>query len=255
MTAPGALLSVVIPAFNEAALLPVTLGRIRQALEEACDAPWEILVCDNGSTDETASRAAEAGARVVHEPIRQIARARNAGAAAAEGAWLLFIDADAWPTPALMAEVMALIRGGAHVGCGVTVRVEGGPLWNKLYTERLNPSMRLLKWSGGVFLLCRRDAFRAIGGFAEGLYAMEEIDFIARLRWHAWRRGLSFAVLHRNPVVVQGRKGPFSLRLLARLFASTVVALALFALHVLSLGRLRIRGGRRLLSYWYGARR
>ncbi|MGA1016032.1 MAG: glycosyltransferase, partial [Limisphaerales bacterium] len=69
--------SFIIPAYNEAKLLPSTLHGIAQALG-SWDEPWELIVCDNDSTDETAELARSSGARVIHEPIRQIARSRNA---------------------------------------------------------------------------------------------------------------------------------------------------------------------------------
>ena len=88
-------LSIVIPAWNEEKLLPATL----QALHSACASfsaagiSWEVIVCDNNSTDRTAEVARASGASVVFEPVNQISRARNTGAAAASGSWLLFLDA------------------------------------------------------------------------------------------------------------------------------------------------------------------
>lgn len=81
-----------------------TIGRISETLR-ANDAPgfkWEIIVCDNDSTDDTAKIAEQAGARVVGESKCGIACARNAGAQAAQGEWLLLIDADSHPSPKLM---------------------------------------------------------------------------------------------------------------------------------------------------------
>ena len=94
--------SVVIPAFNEEKLLPSTLGAVRAAAAAftARGWEWECVVCDNNSTDRTAEVARAAGAAVVFEPVNQIGRARDAGARAATGAWLVFIDADSWPSPA-----------------------------------------------------------------------------------------------------------------------------------------------------------
>ena len=89
-------LSVVVPAFNEERLLAGSLAAIRDALRAFEEAGWdtELIVCDNNSTDRTAEIARDAGAAVVFEPVNQIARARNAGAAHATGEWLLFVDAD-----------------------------------------------------------------------------------------------------------------------------------------------------------------
>ena len=76
--------SIVVPAWNEEALLPATLASLRTAMA-AVPHEGEIVVCDNNSTDGTAAAARAGGARVVFEPRNQIARARNAGARAARG--------------------------------------------------------------------------------------------------------------------------------------------------------------------------
>ena len=107
-------ISVVIPAFNEEKLLGATLRSIQEAGAAFADLGWtmEIVVCDNNSTDATAALARAAGARVVFEPVNQIARARNTGAAAADGDWLIFVDADSRPGRELFAQVAAAIQSG-----------------------------------------------------------------------------------------------------------------------------------------------
>src|SRR5437773_6706124 len=79
----GLKISIVIPAFNEERLIADTLQHIKAAAEVFRDRGWdtEIIVCDNNSKDKTAELARAAGAKVVFEPINQIARARNRGAA------------------------------------------------------------------------------------------------------------------------------------------------------------------------------
>ena len=104
-------ISIVVPAFNEEQLLPASLKAISDASAAFTEAGWttELIVCDNNSTDRTAEIAAAAGAIVVFEPVNQISRARNAGAARATGDWLLFIDADSFPTRELFADLVAEI--------------------------------------------------------------------------------------------------------------------------------------------------
>ena len=79
--------SVIVPAFNEEQGLAASLRSIRQAMKVLDVAGWssELIVCDNNSTDRTAAIAREEGAHVVFEPINQISRARNTGAARATG--------------------------------------------------------------------------------------------------------------------------------------------------------------------------
>src|SRR5881397_2729601 len=85
----------------------------------------ELIVCDNNSTDRTAELARAAGATVVFESVNQIARARNTGAAAASGEWLLFIDADSRPSAELFAEAADQIQSGRCLAGGSTIEYEG----------------------------------------------------------------------------------------------------------------------------------
>lgn len=86
-------ISIIIPAHNEENYLPATFEKIRGAAENLdCDA--EIIIADNDSTDKTKRIAENFGAQVIFEKDRNIGRARNAGAKAASGDILIFIDAD-----------------------------------------------------------------------------------------------------------------------------------------------------------------
>jgi len=101
-------ISIVIPAFNEERLLGESLAQIKVAANVFIKTGWqtELIVCDNNSTDRTAEIARTAGALVVFEPINQIARARNTGASAATGGWLIFVDADSHPSAELFADAL-----------------------------------------------------------------------------------------------------------------------------------------------------
>ena len=114
----GPWLSVVAPAFNEQKLLARSLESIRAAITAngLVEGQWELIVCDNASTDDTAQIAAQAGARVVYESSRQIASARNCGAASARGQWLLFVDADTWPDSYQPAAPVQDIHQSPHLG-------------------------------------------------------------------------------------------------------------------------------------------
>ena len=78
------ILSIIVPAFNEEKFLGETLAQIQSAGRAFTQIGWEtqLIVCDNNSNDRTAEIARAAGASVVFEPINQISRARNTGAAA-----------------------------------------------------------------------------------------------------------------------------------------------------------------------------
>jgi len=251
------LLSVIIPAFNEEKFLEGTLTRLETAINEnnSDGFTWEIIVCDNNSTDGTSDLAERLGARVVVEPHNQIAKARNRGASVARGKWLLFLDADSYPSVKLLSETLTIIESNQYVGCGTTVKVKGGTVFNKLRMERLNPLFRLFNWSGGAYLLCRVDAFQALGGFSQDLYAYEEVDFVIRLKRYGRLQNQKFTVLHRYPVVTSGRKGEYRLSVIFTLFISNFLAIFFFGLHFLLPRSLRakVRPGR-LLDYWYRGR-
>ena len=80
-------ISIVVPAYNEEKEITACLASVQDCWDEVSHQHLhcEIIVVDNNSTDKTADLAWAAGAKVVFEPINQISRARNSGAAAATG--------------------------------------------------------------------------------------------------------------------------------------------------------------------------
>ncbi len=199
---------VVIPAFNEAKLIGRCLAAVKaaQAVWEARGWTCQIVVCDNNSTDGTAEIARQAGALVVREPENQIARARNRGAAAASGDWLLFVDADSFPSAELFDDLARAIESGRYLGGGSNVRLDFTPRGVWLWEQGWNWLSRLLRWAPGSFLFCEASAFREVGGFNEELYVAEEIDLSRRLKRLARQRGQRLVILHRHPLITSARK-------------------------------------------------
>jgi glycosyltransferase involved in cell wall biosynthesis len=198
--------SVIIPAFNEERLLAGTLREVQRSLQPFTDLNWdtELIVCDNNSTDRTADIARAAGAKVVFEAVNQIAR--NCGAAAATGDWLLFIDADSHPSPELMQDVAEAIQSGRYAAGGVTLRMVTRNTFARLMSAGWNGLSRVRRLMAGSFIFVETKAFRAVGGFSLELFAGEELDLSLRLTKHAKLSGQRLVILHRHPLVTSGRK-------------------------------------------------
>ena len=208
-------ISIIIPAFNEEKFIARSLRKIKAATDAFSEAGWEneIIVCDNNSTDRTADKARAAGARVVFEPVNQISRARNRGAAAASGDWLLFVDADSYPNRELFADVAGVIGDGHCLGGGAVVRMDRAVGWTRLFIPIWNMISRTKRWAAGSFVFCEANAFGELGGFSQELYAAEELDFSERLKKLALERKKRVIILHRHPLVTSARKAHlYSLR-------------------------------------------
>jgi glycosyltransferase involved in cell wall biosynthesis len=202
------LISIIVPAFNEAAILAASLASIREAAAafDAAGLTWELIVCDNNSNDRTAEIARGAGAVVVFEPINQIGRARNAGAAAASGQWLVFVDADSHPPRALFADVAREVQRGRVLAGGSTVAIDHRAMMVRLTVRWWNLTSRLTGWAAGSFIFCQAEAFRAVGGFSLEFFAAEEIDLFRRLKRLARARGQEIRILSDHPLVTSARK-------------------------------------------------
>lgn len=230
------LISFILPAHNEERHIAAAVSAARASGSASGDA-FEVIVVDDSSTDETASLAAQAGARVVHVEYRHIAATRNAGARVAHGDVLFFVDADTLANAAAVRACLRELHRGA-VGGGCVFTFDGVlPLWAKLLYPLAVILARTFKLAGGCFIFCTRDAFRATGGFPEQFFAAEELAFVKALK-----RVGRFA-MPRPTVVTSGRK-------LRAYPAGAILALA---------WRWAIRGptsfhSREGLDLWYGAR-
>lgn len=167
-------ISVVVPTLNEEAYLPGLLKSV--AAQEP--RPLEVIVVDGGSTDRTVELAGSLGAKLVEEPSN-IAEARNIGARAAGGDYLLFLDADTVLPPGFMRALEQL----GPVECAI-FRPE--PL-EPSFLGRLGCVLGWLLCRLKVFnpcyagVLIRKDVFRAVGGFRPELAYNEDLDFLRRL--------------------------------------------------------------------------
>jgi glycosyltransferase involved in cell wall biosynthesis len=239
-------LSIVIPAFNEARLIEQSLRSVAASIaaNQKSGFTSEIIVVDNNSTDNTAELARQAGAQVVFEPINQIGRARNAGAAQATGDWLLFLDADSLLSPGLLADILRLINSGKYVGCGSTLRMGGLPWWARMTLRFWTEVSVLCRWAAGALVVCRRDAFQEVSGFDQELYALDEIRLSKQLKQWGRRRNLQFTILTRHPLETSSRK--------VSLYSGREIAVQIFKVLLLPKRTLH---DKRKLSVWYDGRR
>jgi glycosyltransferase involved in cell wall biosynthesis len=239
-------ISVIVPAFNEEKLIAASLQSMRQAAASFSRRGWEteIIVCDNNSTDATAALARAGGARVVFEPVNQIARARNTGAASANGDWLVFVDADSRPSPELLDAVAAQIESGRCLGGGCTIRLDERHFLADCAVGLWNVVSLLTKWAAGSFIFCEATAFRNIGGFNLELFASEEIDLSNRLKKLARANGKKMVIVRGHPLLTSARK--------VRLSSPGDVA---SLLRNVILRHRQTVTNREACSYWYDGRR
>lgn len=170
------MLSVVIPAYNEESLLGKTLEALSAAIKEV-GVEAEIIVSNDGSTDQTEEVARNHGAKVVTVQHRQIAATRNSGAAIAKGNKLLFLDADTILPAETLRAGLETLKSGA-VGCGVSIEFDRKPsVLIRLMAWSITAPMRLMKCGPGCCLFADRATFEQSGGFPEDYYASEEIWF------------------------------------------------------------------------------
>src|SRR5262249_15816241 len=154
--------------------LASTIEAIRAAASGA-GRSYEIIVVDDASTDATPEIAAQANARVIPINRRQIAAARNAGARAARGDILFFVDAD---TRINATHIKGGI-GGLETGYGggsARVVTDGSiPLWGCILVRMFCMLYFGLNLGAGAFLFTTRGNFDAIGGFDEQCLIGEEV--------------------------------------------------------------------------------
>jgi glycosyltransferase involved in cell wall biosynthesis len=174
-------ISLVVPAYNEADYLEATLTSAKAAATEYGGAV-EIIVVDNNSTDNTGEIARDLGATMVFEPINQIARARNAGAAIASGDYLVFLDADTRIEGDVLCKVANNLASGEVIGGGALVESDSKGPGRFLMKYLVNYVLMAANLSVGPFLYSKRDVFLKLGGFDEEFYAAEEFVLAKRMQ-------------------------------------------------------------------------
>ena len=173
-------LSFVIPTFQAAALLGPTLEAVGKA-----DFPHEVVVCDGGSEDATCEVAMGLGARVAVCPRgRGIQLA--AGAAVAQGAWLLFLHADTVPEPGWATAAAAFMEApeNRHRVAYFRFALDGRERGARRLERMVDWRCRTLGLPyGDQGLLIARPFYDETGGFRP-LPLMEDVDMVRRIGRH-----------------------------------------------------------------------
>jgi glycosyltransferase involved in cell wall biosynthesis len=181
--------SVVIPAYNEEKLL----GRLLDSLDVARAAygnadAIEVIVADNVSTDRTVEIARARGCRVASVERRVIAAVRNAGARAAVGEHLAFVDADTQVHPRTFVEIDKALATGRVVGGATGATLERRSLGIAMVYLTLVPIALLTGMDTGVVFVRRRD-FEELGGYDESRLVAEDGAFLLSLKRLGKTRG------------------------------------------------------------------
>jgi glycosyltransferase involved in cell wall biosynthesis len=204
--------SVVIPAYNAS-------NTLERAIASVCAQTWpahEIIVVDDGSSDSTADVAKTFGSvLVIQQANSGVAAARNAGARAATGDWLAFLDADDWYAPdrlRLHAEWIAEDPSLDFLTGDYEYRDESGRLLGTSLAHHV-AGRRMLEQAGGAArtvleeakdirdfvadhfgdthtLSVPRSAFLELGGYPVGFRVCEDVHFLVRLVARSHRVGV-----------------------------------------------------------------
>jgi glycosyltransferase involved in cell wall biosynthesis len=173
-------ISVVIPAYNAERFLPRCLKSVfAQTLK-----PVEVIVIDDGSTDNTAAVAAELGARVFSQTNRGASVARKLGIQYASGNWIALLDVDDLWVPKKLERQVACIRADTVlVYSGVRFFDDNGSRGEK---PAIDPVLarKLLRYCNPIpcTYLVKREALMRIGGYREDIRTCEDWEMLVRLQ-------------------------------------------------------------------------
>jgi lipopolysaccharide/colanic/teichoic acid biosynthesis glycosyltransferase/glycosyltransferase involved in cell wall biosynthesis len=177
--------SVIVPAYQAAE----TLGECLAALANQTVSPdlYEVIVVDDGSTDDTAGVARAAGVTVARQPHLGAAAARNCGAALAHGELLLFTDSDCAPLPGWIAAITAPFADLEVAGAKGTYLTRQKSLVARFTQIEYEDRYDRMRGSERIDFIdtysaaYRRDIFLTNGGFDPRFLINEDQEFSFRL--------------------------------------------------------------------------
>jgi rSAM/selenodomain-associated transferase 2 len=170
----GTQISIIVPVFNERALIRPFLNHLRERAPKA-----EVVVVDGGSSDGTAQLAAGFCDRLV-ESGRGRARQMNTGARAARGEILWFVHVDARLPLQCLDEIGRIMDHPKVVGGYFRIRLPAGLVYRLTDSLAHYTGILLRMRCGDHGIFCRRTAFLNIGGFPD-VPLMEDAEFFRQL--------------------------------------------------------------------------
>lgn len=175
-------ISFIIPARNEATLIPETVANIRQFAPAGLG--WELLVADNGSTDQTFEVARSFPDVRVLRSAGTVGDARNSAAAEARGCVLVFLDADVRLTPGWHTEICRVVKqmqASPRLVTGSTVSIPASP--SAIERHWFQPAtLRPRHYINSGHLIIARSFFEELHGFDATLRTGEDFDLCSRAR-------------------------------------------------------------------------
>ena len=176
--------SVIIPARNEEHYVAAALASV--AAQTWPLERLDVVVVDNGSMDATSAVVQRAMAatpglsiRLLHEPVIGVSRAKNRGARAAKGHWLIFMDADSLMAPDLVERVVGRGRTGCLAG-SIRIVAASRDVLDRAFFGLVEFGKGLFNLPAQMFY-CQREPFIRLGGFDESLRLAEDREFLLRL--------------------------------------------------------------------------
>ena len=186
-------MSVVVCSYNGAR----TIRDCLEGLARLEYPDYEVILVDDGSTDDTAAIAAAYDVRVIRTPNRGLSHARNTGLDAATGDIVAYLDDDAYPDPHWLTYLAAAFLGGAHAGVGgPNIAPEGDGLIAECVSRSPGGPVHVLltdqeaEHIPGCNMAFRKSCLESIGGFDPRFRtAGDDVDVCWRLRERGWTLG------------------------------------------------------------------
>ena len=204
--------SVIIPVFNGERFV----ARAIESVLAQSFPPEEVLIVDDGSTDATSQVVARYGTRVryLKQANQGVSVARNAGARAASGDWLAFLDADDWYFPdrlRLHADLLSANGDVDFLTGDYEYRDSNDNLLGRSMEKRASGKNLLRKAANGLTVIMEeqdfeefvadhfgdmhtlsvpRSTFLTLGGYAQGFKVCEDVHFLVRLVSTSRRAGI-----------------------------------------------------------------